>query len=328
MKDKTIFITGGAGFIASALIEKLVDNNRIIIYDNFTRDSISQKSFFKHSNLAIIKGDILDTDKLNKSLCNANIIIHAAAIAGITDTLTRPVNTLKVNMIGTANILDAALKLKNLERFIDFSTSEVFGSYAYKVNEGDKTIFGPVGEARWTYSVSKLAGEHLTHAYFKQFKLPAVTIRPFNIYGPGQVGEGAIHVFIRKALNNDDLFIFGDGSQIRAWCYIDDMINCIRKAMISENAIGESFNVGNSKAVTTIYGLAETVCRVLSSRSNIIFKDPLSADIDLRIPEVKKAKQLIDFEAKVSLRDGIIKTAEWYSKNLDNLSALPDIYNK
>ena len=151
--------------------------------------------------------------------------MHCAAIAGVDTVIESPVRTMRVNLIGTYNALEAALATKDtLERFIDFSTSEVFGTHAFKVDGGQVTTIGSVGEARWTYAVSKLAGEHMAHAYHDELGLPAVTVRPFNVYGPGQIGGGAIRAFIEAALAGDDLEIHGDGSQIRAWCYVDDMV--------------------------------------------------------------------------------------------------------
>ena len=131
---------------------------------------------------------------------------------------------------------------------------------------------------------------------------------------------------IRKALKNEDIYIFGDGTQIRAWCYIDDMVDALMKALVAPKAVGESFNIGNSRAVTTIYGLAQTICRVLNSKSRIIFRDALSADIELRIPNVDKAKELIDFEARVDLEEGLLRTGEWISKNMDDLPDMPSIF--
>src|SRR5438309_1134188 len=135
---------------------------------------------------------------------------------------------MRVNLIGTYNVLEAAHATQStLERLVDFSTSEVFGTRAYRVEETHVTSGGSVGEARWTYAVSKLAGEYMAHSYFDEFGLPATTVRPFNIYGPGQVGVGAIHTFTVRALAGDELVIHGDGSQIRAWCYIDDMVEAV-----------------------------------------------------------------------------------------------------
>jgi UDP-glucose 4-epimerase len=217
-----------------------------------------------------------------------------------------------VNMIGTANALEAAHINKVKDRFIDFSTSEIFGSMAYKSSESDNTVSGSAGEARWVYAVSKLAGEHLAHAYFKQYNLPVVTVRPFNVYGPGQTGEGAIQIFIKKALKNEDIYINGDGTQIRAWCYVDDFVDCLMRCIEDPRAIGESFNLGNARAVITTLGLAQTVCRVLHSESKILFRDQLSADIELRIPAVEKTASVLGFKAKVDLEEGIAKTAEWF----------------
>lgn len=323
---KKILITGGAGFIASMLISRLADQNEIIVYDNYTRNTLKNTVYANHPNVHQIEGDVLDFLALKKAMAGAQLVVHAAAIAGIESTVRSPVTTMRVNMIGAANAMEAAHEIGGIERFVDFSTSEVFGSHAFKVDEGQQTVTGAVGEARWTYAVSKLAGEHLAHAYYKQFGLPTVTVRPFNVYGPGQTGEGALSIFVRKALKNEDILIFGDGTQIRAWCYVDDMVEGVLCALEHPSAIGESFNIGNSRAVTTIYGLAQAACRVIGSSSKIVFRDALSADIELRIPQVGKAKDLIGFEAKVDLDEGLKRTAAWVAKNESSLPQLSNLF--
>lgn len=331
IENKRIFITGGAGFIGSSLIEKLIDHNEITVYDNLDRDSLKSKSYNSHPNLRIINGDILDFPKLVDSMGDSDIIIHAAAIAGIDNTVKDPVRTMTVNVIGTYNVLEAAKLVhlrKGIDRFIEFSTSEVFGNHAYKSEESDNMVTGVAGEARWTYAVSKLTGEHFAEAYHKKYGLPTVTVRPFNIYGPGQIGEGAIQIFIRKALRGDDLLIFGDGTQIRAWCYIDDMLDGLMECLENPNAIGESFNIGNARDITTIYGLAQIVCRVLESKSQIVFRAPLSADIDLRIPKVDKMKKILGLEAKINLEEGIRRTSEWYKANNILMPDYPEIFKE
>jgi UDP-glucose 4-epimerase len=315
IQNKTIFITGGAGFIANTLIKHYVENNNIIVYDNFTRDTLTGSGLTNHSNVTVIKGDVLDYEHLLASMKGADIVVHAAGIAGIDTVIKNPVKTMRVNMIGTANTLEAARINGVKDRFIDFSTSEVFGSMAFRSSEEDSTVSGSVGEARWTYAVSKLAGEHLAHSYYSQFKLPVVTVRPFNVYGPGQTGEGAIQIFINRALRNEDIKIDGDGNQIRAWCYVDDFVDCIIRCIENPKAIGQSFNIGNSRAVITILGLAQTVCRVLNSKSKIYHEKELSADIAIRIPSVEKTFNVLGFKAKVDLEEGIIKTAEWIKSN-------------
>jgi UDP-glucose 4-epimerase len=311
INNKTIFITGGAGFIANTLIKHYIEHNKVVVYDNFHRDTLTSSNVAGHSNLTIVKGDVLDFEMLRNAMKGSDIVIHAAGIAGIDTVIKDPVRTMEVNMMGTANALRAAKENGIKDRFIDFSTSEVFGSMAFKSSESDQTVAGSAGEARWTYAVSKLAGEHLAHAYFKQHKLPVVTVRPFNVYGPGQTGEGAIQIFIKKALKNEDIHIDGDGSQIRAWCFVDDFVECLIRCVENPKAIGESFNIGNARAVITILGLAQLVCRVLKSDSKIVFDPPLSADIAIRIPSVEKTKEVLDFKAQVDLEEGVLRTAEW-----------------
>ncbi|MCX5841049.1 MAG: NAD-dependent epimerase/dehydratase family protein [Deltaproteobacteria bacterium] len=312
IKNKKVFITGGAGFIANTLIGRLIEDNAIVVYDNFFRDTLSSSPYASHRNLKVVHGDVLDYPTLCRSMEKADIVVHAAAIAGIDTVIKSPTKTMRVNMIGTANVLEAARENHLKDRFIVFSTSEVFGSFAFKPTEDSDTVSGSAGEARWTYAVSKLAGEHLSIAYYREYGLPVVGIRPFNVYGPGQTGEGAIQVFIKHALKNEDLEIHGDGSQIRAWCYIDDFVDCLMHCMERPEAVGESFNIGNARAVMTTYGLAQTVCRVLNSQSGIIFKPPLSAEVELRIPSVEKAFKILGFKANIDLDEGILKTADYY----------------
>jgi nucleoside-diphosphate-sugar epimerase len=223
-----------------------------------------------------------------------------------------PVTTMKVSLIGTYNALEAAVAEGGVERFIDFSTSEVFGSYAYKVSEGDITSLGAVGEARWTYAVSKLATEHLAHNYRVQYGLPALSIRPFNIYGPGQVGEGAIHRFVVKALKGEDLEIHNDGSQIRAWCFVDDMVEAILLCLSRPESVGHAFNVGNPRSVCTVYDLARHIVRLSGSRSKLRFVEWPYTDVELRVPNIEKARRLLGFEPRVDLEEGLLRTIAWY----------------
>jgi len=311
---KKIFITGGAGFIANTIIKRLIETHEITVYDNFERDTLSSSGLGEHTNLTIIRGDILDYEKLYSSMKEGgypDIVIHAAAIAGIDTVVKHPVKTMRVNMIGTANVLEVCKELGISDRIIEFSTSEVFGSMAFKSKEEDQTVAGSAGEARWVYAVSKLAGEHLAKAYGKEYNLPIVTIRPFNVYGPGQSANGALQIFIEKALRGEDLHIDGDGNQIRAWCYVDDFVDCLMSCITNPKAIGESFNIGNPRAVITILGLAQTICRVLDSKSKILFDPPLSADVAIRIPSVEKAKEVLGFSSKIDLEEGILKTAKY-----------------
>jgi UDP-glucose 4-epimerase len=227
--------------------------------------------------------------------------------------LESPVRTMRVNVIGTYNLLEAAVgTLDSLERFIDFSTSEVFGTHAFRVEEGQVSTIGSVGEARWTYAVSKLAGEHMAHAYHDELGLPAVTVHPFNVFGPGQIGGGAIRAFIENALAGRDLVIHGDGSQIRAWCYVDDMVEGTLACLEHPDAAGQTFNIGNPRATVTIYDLAQRIRRLTGADVEITFQPLHYADVELRIPNVEKAREVLGFEATVDLDEGLEKTIAWY----------------
>lgn len=314
LSNKRIFLTGGAGFIGTKLISRLIADNEVTVFDNFRRDALSGSDYAAHRNLRVVRGDVTDAPQLDAAMKAArpHVIVHMAAIAGIDTVIKSPTTTMRVNLLGTINALQSASALDGLERFVDFSTSEVFGSNAFRAEESGLASIGAVGEARWIYAVSKLTGEHMAHAYHREFGMPTVTLRPFNVYGPGQVGEGAIHHFVRNALRGDDLIIHGDGTQIRAWCYVDDMVDGVLLAMSHPKATGESFNIGNARAVVTVYGLASTIVRVLKSGSAIRFVPKTHADIELRVPNVEKARNLLGFEAKVDLEDGLRLTGDFY----------------
>lgn len=316
IEGKKVFITGGAGFIGSTLAGRLIEKNQVVIFDNLARNSLKDKPFKNHRNLSLVEGNVLNSEALSCAMQGANVVVHCAAIAGIDTVIKSPITTMRVNMVGSANVLEAASRLSHLDRVVCFSTSEVFGGHAFHSEETDNAVMGQVGEARWTYAVSKLAEEHLAIAYHHEKKLPVAVVRPFNVYGPGQVGEGALRTFIIRALANQSIEIHGDGTQIRAWCYVDDMIEGTMLAMTHPRAIGESFNIGNQKAVVTIYGLANTVVRVLNSKSTISFTRKDYADIELRIPAVRKSRELLGFEAKVELDEGILRTAEFYRSQM------------
>lgn len=309
-------ITGGAGFIGSTLARTLVTSNTVVIYDNFARDALSDTPLADEANLEIVEGSVLDKDALDRAMEGATYVVHCAGITGIDTVVKRPVDTMQVNMVGSAYVFESATKAGTVKRLTCFSTSEVFGQVAFRSEETSPAVLGAVGEGRWTYAVSKVAEEHLAYAYFKQEGLPTVSVRPFNVYGPGQVGEGALRTFILRALRDEELTIHGDGTQIRAWCYVDDMIEGVLRTLMIDDAVGDSFNIGNQRAVVTIYGLASTIVRVLNSKSEISFgPPPVGADIELRIPRVDKARDVLGFEAKVDLEEGIRRTADFYAEN-------------
>ena len=316
IKRKKIFIPGGAGFIGSWLCERLVKNNEVFVYDNKHRYALNYTDLMKNSNFHFIKGDILNKKLLEQSVGKCNMIINLAAIAGIDSVVIRPIQTMRINLIGAYNLLEIASKRK-IDLFITFSTSEVYGPFIYRADEKDMTTQGEVGILRWTYSVSKLATEHLTYCYFKEYKLPIVIVRPFNVYGPRQVGEGAVQKFILSALKNEDLVIYGDGNQIRAWCYIDDFTEAMLLIMNNKQSIGEVFNIGNPKSTITVLSLAEKIIKLSNSSSKIIFRQHDYPDVEIRVPSIHKIETLLGYKPRIGIEEGIIRTIEWYRKNWD-----------
>ncbi len=181
-KGNRILITGGAGFIGTHLAERFCQENKILLFDNLRRDSLSELDKLKnHPNVEFIEGDVLNKKEVYEALKGCNIILHLAAVAGVSSYYKEPSMTLRVNLIGTVNVLECCNEL-NVEKVVDFSTSEVYGTDAFNVTEDTGHYIGPVNDFRWTYAVSKLASEQLTLRYGETYNFKSFTVRPFNIY--------------------------------------------------------------------------------------------------------------------------------------------------
>ena len=203
---------------------------------------------------------------------------------------------------------------KKIERIITFSTSEVYGSFAIDVSEDDSTCIGPVSEGRWSYAVSKVASDHLARAYFKKYELPINMVRPFNIYGPRQVGEGSISNMLTSAIKTGKIFVTGDGLQKRAWCYISDMARAV-ELILKRKVYGECFNIGNPKAYVTILELAKKI-QAFVKGSEIIFIEGRKVEVLDRKPNIEKANRFLGFVPEVELDEGLKLTFEWWKKNI------------
>jgi nucleoside-diphosphate-sugar epimerase len=315
IENKRILLTGGAGFIGSQLARRLAGSNAIVIFDNLHRDALRFTDLGSNPRVTLVKGDVLDKGALTEAARGCDMIVHLAAIAGVDTVMGMPTRTIKVNLLGTLNALDAAVET-GAKRFVDFSTSEVFGSHVYMAEEHNSTTLGVVGESRWTYAVSKLAAEHLTHSYHREYGLPTVTIRPFNVYGPQQVGIGAIHTFVEEALRGNDLVVHGDGNQIRAWCFVDDMIDGALLCLEKDEAVGHVFNIGNPSGTVTVANLAHLVKKLAGSDSRVVYGYKDYVDIELRIPSIKKAQSMLGYRPKVDLEEGLLRTITWYRERL------------
>lgn len=310
-KNQKILITGGAGFIASHLIDRLVDDNKIIVFDNLHRNALQYYPRKDHPNIRFVQGDVLNYSLLEESMKDVDICIHAAAIAGIYSVGESTKKTMQVNLIGVYNALESSIK-NNVKKFIDFSTSEVYGPFVYRGKETGSTTLGPIHEKRWVYAVSKLASEFMTHSYGSTSGLKVSSIRPFNVYGPRQIGEGAIQQIIQKALRNENVILYNDGTQIRSWCYVTDFVDGLYKIIESDNVNGEVFNIGNPQATITNLNLAKTIIKLTHSRSQIEFKPHPGPEVEMRIPDIEKARTILGYTPQIDLETGLENTIQWF----------------
>lgn len=314
---RRILITGGGGFIGQALVRALYNDYEIVIFDDFHRGLNISDDIKNKKNIKILQGDILNYESLRRGINGVQIVFHLAAIAGVPTVVSKPYRTLKVNLIGTYNVLEAIKETNNVEHFIYFSTSEVYGPFVYKASEDDMTTQGPVSQPRWVYSVSKLSGEYLALGYAKECNMRVTIVRPFNIYGPGQIGEGAIHNFVTRAIMNEPIVVHGDGTQIRSWCYITDLLDAVLRILKLETSnISEVFNIGNPRATCSVLDLALRIKRLVNSKSEIIFEEMKYPEVEVRIPSIEKARRVLGFEPKVGLDEGIEETIKWYRSEL------------
>ena len=320
IQGRRILMTGGGGFIGTVLAETLATANTVILYDiEFENNAFSFASLATHPNVICIRGDLLDRERLREACADVDIVIHLAAVVGVQRVQMNTLDTLQVNLKGTETILEA-LPIKRIERFIYFSSSEVYGTHAYEVSEYAPTPIGSAQDPRWCYAVSKVASEHIVQAYCREYGLPTVILRPFNIFGPKRIGDHAILRFIYQALNNEPVTVHNDGSAIRSWCYISDFIDGALRVLDNDDAVGQCFNVGNALNTVTMYQLACDIIEACESRSGIVFLPFKQSDVHLRVPDISRAREILGFEPQVSLAEGLRVTKEWYQKHATRIA--------
>ncbi len=321
-KIENVFLTGGAGFIGSHLTEKLISNNiKVKIFDNLHRNSIKYTNILNNPLVTFVQGNILDTELLEKEMQGSDMVIHMAAIAGVSSYHKFPALTIKTNLIGVYNVLESMLK-NNITRIIDISTSEVFGVEAEDVTEDSYFKIGPPQDKRWSYAGSKISGEQLTFSYAEEYKWVATIVRPFNIYGPRQTGEGAISNFCKNILSNEQLTIENNGSAIRSWCYINDFIDAIMLIIQHPHKSNvEAFNIGNPQATTSNIELAKLLLKTAQNGNPLDEKDKIRfvpmkyTEIKSRYPNISKIQKMYNWSPKVGLEEGTKKTLKWFAEN-------------
>jgi UDP-glucose 4-epimerase len=310
-----VLITGGAGFIGSHLAEALLEaRHEVFVLDDLSTGSIDNISHLKgrqgfHYTIDSVFNDQLVAEMLDR----ADVIFHLAAAVGVKLIVQEPVRTIETNVHGTEVILRHAAKKKKLV-FIA-STSEVYGkSTAVPFREDADLVMGATTRHRWAYACSKALDEFLALAYWKEKKLPVIVLRFFNTVGPRQTGRYGMVVptFVRQALAGEPITVFGDGTQMRSFTYVGDVVAALLKLMVEPRAVGEVFNIGNPEEVS-ITALAEQIKAETRSTSPIVtipYDQAYEAgfeDMPRRVPDLRKIHDLIGYVPKVGLAE-IIRT--------------------
>src|SRR5687768_4075644 len=309
-----ILITGGCGFIGSHLAEALLDErHEVFLLDDLSTGSIDNIAHLKGRSGFHYTIDTVFNDPLVAELVDrADVVFHLAAAVGVKLIVQEPVRTIETNVHGTEVILRHAAKKKKLV-FIA-STSEVYGkSTSVPFREDADLVMGATTRHRWAYACSKALDEFLALAYWKETRQPVIVMRFFNTVGPRQTGQYGMVVptFVRQALQNEPITVFGDGTQQRSFTYVGDVVEALLKLMVMPSAIGQVFNVGNTEEVT-IRELAERIRAKTGSRSEIVtipYDEAYEAgfeDMPRRVPDLTKIHNAIGYVPKVRL-DEIIE---------------------
>jgi UDP-glucose 4-epimerase len=304
-----ILITGGAGFIGSHLAEKLLkEGNTVSVIDNLSTGKYSNIiHLVKEQNFSYTIDSILNRDVLRNMVKNCDQVYHMAAAVGVKYIIDNPLLSLQTNIGGTENILEFANKYK--KKVLVASTSEIYGkSNTIPFKEEDDRLLGSTHITRWSYSASKAIDEFLALAYYREKKLPVIIARCFNTVGPRQTGQYGMVIpkFVRNALLNHPITIFGDGKQSRCFGDVADITDGMIKLMNTKKAEGQIFNIGNDKEIT-IEALAQKIKKMAGSNSKIEFIKYEDAyeegfeDMRHRKPDLTKIKEYIDYKPKYNL---------------------------
>jgi UDP-glucose 4-epimerase len=313
-----VLITGGAGFIGSHLCDALVARGEdVTILDNLSTGSPKNIAHLEGS-IKVCRGDIRDKELVEDLVKKNELILHMAAAVGVNNILKNPIDSISVNYHGSETVLNAAAK--HDRRILIASTSEVYGKNPNQpLSETDDRVVGPPQTLRWSYSDAKALEESTAYALFLTKKLKVTTIRLFNTVGPRQTGEYGMVIprFIKSAVSNEPITIYGDGSQSRVFCHVSDAVKAIISLSQIDETIGEVFNIGGQGEVS-ILNLAHQVIKLCNSNSKITFIDYKDAyavgyeDMSRRVPNISKIGSLIGWKPEKNLHDIIEDIFESY----------------
>lgn len=322
-----ILITGGAGFIGSHLAEAhLKKGDMVTIIDDFSTGHEDNINHLKtNPDFKLIKDTVLDLAVVDSAMADCDMCYHLAAAVGVYTIVEKPLNSLLTNVKGTEVVLEAAGKHK--KKILIASTSEVYGkSQKFPFKENDDTVMGATDKSRWSYAYAKALDEFMALAYFQERKLPVIVVRFFNTVGPRQTGRYGMVIpnFVRQALKNEDITVFGDGHQSRCFGYVGDVVKVIMELMQNKKAEGQVINVGNNQEIT-IEELAKKIIEMTGSKSKIVYVPyekayPLGfEDMERRIPDLTKLKTLLGFHPTTTLEEILKQVIEAKKQKLGHL---------
>ncbi len=306
-----VLVTGGAGFIGSHLSERLLDDgHQVAVVDNLSTGRLENIEDFKdHADFEFVTGDIRNAELMQPLAERCDMIFHLAAAVGVRLIVEDPVHTIETNIGGTEIVLDIANKFG--KKIFIASTSEVYGkSEAVPFSEEDDIVLGSTSMPRWAYACSKAIDEFLGLAFHQQYGLGVVIARFFNTIGPRQTGQYGMVVprFVRMALDDEPLQIYGTGKQTRCFCYVGDVVEAIIRLMNCEHAAGRVYNVGSSEEIS-IEALADKIIEMTHSKSEKQFVSYETAygrpieDMMRRVPSLERIKEAVGWESKTSLTE-------------------------
>jgi UDP-glucose 4-epimerase len=302
-----VLITGGAGFIGSHLADALIARgDQVVALDNFSTGSTAN---IKHitKNLEIIDGDIRNIDLINETTKDVDLVLHMAAALGVNTILESPLESISTNIAGSEVVLNAAANFK--KRILIASTSEIYGKNPKQpLNETDDRVVGSPQKIRWSYSDAKAIEEAMAFSLNQEKGLKVTTARLFNTVGPRQSAQYGMVVprFVKAALNNEPINVYGDGTQSRVFCHVQDAIEALLALVATNKTINEVYNVGGTGEIT-IKQLAETIIKQTNSKSTIEYFPyekayaPGFEDMQRRVPDINKIKEAINWQPKRDL---------------------------
>ena len=313
-----ILVTGGAGYIGSHLVDRLVHlNHEVTVIDDLSTGNLTNLQAV-HSDIRFVEATILDADIVDTLVADADVVFHLAAAVGVGHIIEQPLRSLVINTKGAENVITACVK--HDRKLLLASTSEIYGKTAkMPMSEDDDRVLGSTTVARWGYSTAKAIDEHLALAH-AEHGLRMSIVRYFNSYGPrlDPRGYGSVVAnLMRQAIDNEPLTVHGDGSQTRCFTYVDDTVEGTLRAALDLRGEGKIFNVGNDHE-TSIIDLATTIIAMTGSSStvqHVSYEQRFGKgfeDTKRRIPDVQRARAVLDFNAGVSLQDGLQRTLAWW----------------